>query len=315
VRNATASNDLRNLPAFRNILSRANNFSQRQNVNSANTTSGNRGGMGHSNGFEFQNLAQKKRIQTSSAIPRKTKMDKDFYSLDTVGYRNYKYPKVAETPSARRKRIFIQPSFHRETIESCIQNIHNQKILLENLRVQEEMYPFGVERILEEGSTSSKINDDQSENSPKMNKRNKLDPIHTNKRFPQDDGLFEEADALRNEKDRNHTPLKRKFRLDNSKDKEGLASGLIKKEFSPDLKKIIVNKKQSFNTKHIKMEFEHFSNISAKYLENIKQKIVDGSLEEDSSNSADAEFLKYQIDHAMKGTYIRKFIIRLLISL
>ncbi len=300
MRNATASNDLRNLPAFRNILSRANNFSQRQNVNSANTTSGNRG-MGHSNGFEFQNLVEKKRIQTSSAAPRKTKFDKDFYSLDTVGYRNYKYPKVPETSSTRRKKILIQPSLHRETIESCIQNIHNQKILLENLKVQEEMYPFGVERILEEGSTSSKIHDDQSEGSPRVNiaKRNKLEPLHTNQRFPQDDGLFEEAD-VRNEKDRHHTPLKRKFRLDNSKDKEGLASGLLKKEFSPDLKKIVVNKKQSFNTKHLRMEFDHFSNISAKYLENIKQKIIDGNLE-DSSNSSDAEFLRYQIDHAIKG--------------
>jgi len=289
VRNSSATgNDLRNLPAFRNLLSRTNQASQRPNVNSANTAiGGNR--MGHSNGFDVQNLVQKKRIQTSSAVPRK--FNKDFYALDTVGYRNYKYPKVAETPSGRRKKIALQPNFHRETIESCIQNIHNQKVLLENLRVKEEMYPFGVERILEEGSTSSKLNDDQSENSPKFNKRNKLDPIETHNPKYQENFTFEEPE--RDENGRNISPLKRKFRFDNSKDKEGLVTGLLKKEFSPDLKKFIVNKKQSFNVKHIKMEFDHFANLSGKYLENYKQKLL-----EDSSD--DLGYLKYQIDHAIK---------------
>jgi len=240
-----------------------------------------------------------KRTHTTSVATRKFELTPDYYALEAVGYKNYKYPKARNTSPGKPRKVYSQNALHRETLENCIQNIHNQKILLENLKNQDDFIDFGTKQA---GDSFPKANNEeylchQTTSYPLNAKRNNLKPINQNYL----EGKFVQIQTRENlDIDEENEPTARqKKNLYLENDQKNLGGPLrliLKKEFLPDLKRIIVNKKQSFNVKHLKMEFEHFSKISQKYLENCKQK----SLEKRNSQN---DYQTYQLNYAIKGIY------------
>ena len=256
-------------------------------------------------GFNTEKLISraKQRTQTSCGAFRKSDASSSYYALQAVGYHNYKYPKVVYSSQNKRRNNLLQPQ-NKETIENCIQNIHNQKMLLENLKNNEEL--GGPERILEDDfwaksspSDPAKLNQGFQ---PLLNKK-RLDPIPSDRQsnkiqlgFAGESNPNTSYEGNMILEERTPSPDRNRFDLKSSPSNnvEGSVMPLLKKGFSPDLKRIIVNKKQSFNLKQLKMEFEHYSEISQIYLEKCKAQCLD-------SPKRQNEYQLYQLNNAIKG--------------
>ena len=245
------------------------------------------------------------RLNPSSPLSQ----DSEYYHINKIGYKNYKYVKIKEAPSDPTKTNLIALK-KRDTLETCIQSIYEQKIYIQPEVQGELLDHLFANQVLKDKVIAKRPDFENHVNSrhdsPKVvevvdinemieneergqltNKELMKKKILEEKRQEQlvKLGKFADDSYEIDEEQRKIIEIKRKV------------PNPIKREYSPNFTGIIVNKKGSFKNKQLRHEFAYYADVTRKYLTLKRSQLV-------NKESQDLLLHDYKVKWLEKSMYL-----------
>ena len=210
------------------------------------------------------------RSPVPSPIPKETPSI-EYYHINKIGYKNYKHFRIRE-PGIDNFKTNIDPVNKRETLESCIQSIYEQKNYIQPESQEDLLSHLFVNEMLKDKVTGKRPEFEDRLSSRLDSQR--IEATIDVKEIKQNQGKQRrEQEELHKKKileEKREIKLAKlgKFGEDSyEKDlKEGKNIELRKIVSNPTIKTNIVNKKGSFKNKQLEDEFNYYVDITRKFL-------------------------------------------------
>ena len=203
----------------------------------------------------------------------------EYYHMNKIGYKNYKHFRIRE-PGMDNFKTNIDPAKKRETLESCIHSIYEQKNHIQPEIEEDLLAHLFVNEMLKDKVTGKKPEFEDRLSSRLDSQR--IEETIDVKEIKQNQGKQrrEQEELLKRKilEEKREIKLAKlgKFGEDSyEKDlKEGknielqkiVSNPTIKRRHSPNFVGNIVNKKRSFKNKQLRDEFNYYVDITRKFL-------------------------------------------------